>query len=84
MSSKDTKQTKAKPTGEREPANPVAERKPGEMARTDNAVESKDAFGEPRPDTEWTRESMESEMRTPGFDGPTDKVKKERARDFKE
>ncbi|UXX83536.1 hypothetical protein [Roseovarius pelagicus] len=67
-----------------EPANPVAERKPGEQAKTNNSVEAKDAFGAPRPDTEWTREAMESQMLTPGFNGSDDQVKKERAKDLKE
>lgn len=68
----------------KQPANPVAERASAETAHPANSVEAKDVFGAPRPDTDWTREAMATKSGTPGFDGVDDKVKKERADDFKE
>lgn len=66
-----------RPKGDNIPANPVAEREPGEMARTDNTVKARDAFGAPRMETGWTPEAIASKTRRPSFEGAEDAVVKE-------
>ena len=82
MASKSRNPNFARPDKEDDPATPVSEREQGETANTSNSVKAKDAFGKPRNETQWTRESISAHNAKPALD--TDgKVAKEQARKFR-
>ncbi|MEQ8896641.1 MAG: hypothetical protein RID23_06080 [Roseovarius sp.] len=82
MASKSRNPNFARSDKEDDPATPVSEREQGETANTSNSVKAKDAFGKPRNETQWTRESISAHNAKPALD--TDgKVAKEQARKFR-
>ncbi|MEQ8292189.1 MAG: hypothetical protein RIA08_08285 [Roseovarius sp.] len=82
MASKSRNPNFARPDRDNDPATPVPEREQGETANTSNAVKAKDAFGKPRNETQWTRESISAHNAKPSLE--TDgKTAKEQARKFR-
>jgi len=83
MSSDAKKPATPSRTAKHEPANPAAERVPGESAKPGNRVKAKDAFGAARPDLDWTPEAIQSQTRQPSFGGAGDEVRKEQIKETK-
>ena len=55
---------------------------PIKPAKANNTVKAKDAFGQPRNETQWTRESISAHNAKPALE-PDGKAAKEQARKFR-